>query len=207
MQNRFALCAFLALGVVFQAQSTVPLLPQHQDRDHAGEDGGIVRFHGSVYASPCVMAGESRMQDIDMGEMTARSFHRAGDHSQPVLIKIYLRDCLKGASMALSSLASKTTGSDWRAYTTGEQAVQMTFIGESDVADPALLHTAGMVQGAGIRLMDMSGNKLAINQTQTPSLVKYGDSVLTFMAALESTGNTVTAGEFQGLLRVKMEYL
>ncbi|MDN5988440.1 MAG: type 1 fimbrial protein, partial [Hafniaceae bacterium] len=81
MQNRFALCAFLALGVVFQAQSTVPQLPQHQDRDHAGEDGGIVRFHGSVYASPCVMAGESRMQDIDMGEMTARSFHRAGDHS------------------------------------------------------------------------------------------------------------------------------
>lgn len=207
MQNRLALCAFLALGVVFQAQSTVPLLPQHQDRDHAGEDGGIVRFHGSVYASPCVMAGESRMQDIDMGEMTARSFHRAGDHSQPVLIKIYLRDCLKGASMARSSLASKATGSDWRAYTTGEQAVQMTFIGESDVADPALLHTTGMVQGAGIRLMDMSGNKLAINQTQTPSLVKYGDSVLTFMAALESTGNSVTAGEFQGLLRVKMEYL
>lgn len=207
MQNRFALCAFLALGVVFQAQSTVPQLPQHQDRDHAGEDGGIVRFHGSVYASPCVMAGESRMQDIDMGEMTARSFHRAGDHSQPVLIKIYLRDCLKGASMARSSLASKMTGRDWRAYTTGEQAVQMTFIGESDVADPALLHTTGMVQGAGIRLMDMSGNKLAINQTQTPSLVKYGDSVLTFMAALESTGNSVTAGEFQGLLRVKMEYL
>lgn len=30
MQNRFALCAFLALGVVFQAQSTVPQLPQHQ---------------------------------------------------------------------------------------------------------------------------------------------------------------------------------
>ncbi|PLP24930.1 type 1 fimbrial protein, partial [Klebsiella michiganensis] len=34
-----------------------------------------------------------------------------------------------------------------------------------------------------------------------------GDSSLTFIAVLESTGRNVTAGNFSGLLRLKMEYL
>jgi hypothetical protein len=36
--------------------------------------------------------------------------------------------------------------------------------------------------------------------------VKTGDSSLTFIAVLESTGRNVTAGNFSGLLRLKMEY-
>jgi P pilus assembly protein, pilin FimA len=207
MRNRFSLLALLAIGITTQAWSDTALLPQHNDQDHSGEDSGVVRFHGSVFASPCVLAMQSRIQDVEMSDISARRFHQAGDRSQPVLVKVYLKDCLKGASMARGSVASKTAGENWRARTTGEQAVQMTFIGESDIANRQLLRTSGSVHGAGIRLMDANGKSLDLNQTQRPYLVKTGDSELTFLAALESTETHVSAGEFHGLIRLKMEYL
>ncbi len=164
-------------------------------------------FNGSVYASPCVLAPQSRLQIIEMGEISARRFHQAGDRSQPVLVRVELRDCLKGASQARDSIASRTTGSSKHLYTTGEQAVQLTFIGESDEHNRQLLRLTGSISGAGIRLLDVKERALDINQTQPPFIVKTGDSSLTFIAVLESTGRNVTAGNFSGLLRLKMEYL
>lgn len=207
MRNRYSLIALLTLSIAANAWASTPLLPLHNDQDHSGEDSGIVRFHGSVFASPCVMAMQSRIQDVEMGEISARRFHQAGDRSQPVLIKVYLKDCLKGASMVRGSVASKTTGNNWRAWTTGEQAVQLTFIGESDDINSQLLHTEGSTRGAGIRLLDADGKPLELNQTERPYLVKTGDSELTFMAALEATTTRVSAGDFRGLIRLKMEYL
>ncbi|KNC95731.1 fimbrial protein [Trabulsiella odontotermitis] len=207
MPHKLPLLALLALGVTFQTCADVPLLPSHNNRDSASEESGIVRFHGYVYASPCVLMTQSRIQDIEMGEISARQFHQAGDRSQPVRFTLYLKDCLKGATQARSSIASKTTGNDWRAYSTGEQAVQVTFIGESDINNRNLIRTTGTTQGAGVRLMDMKGNPLDVNQTNAPYLVNPGDSELNFLAALESTGRQVTAGEFSGLVRLKMEYL
>ncbi|WP_058910658.1 fimbrial protein [Entomohabitans teleogrylli] len=207
MQNRLLLLALIASGVSFSALADIPLQPQHYNQGQRVEDSGIVHFHGSVYASPCVLAPQSRLQVIELGDVSARSFRQMGDRSKPVLVKIYFKDCLKGAAQSRSSLASKTTGNDWRAYTTGEQAVQLTFIGESDPANSQLLRTTGNVLGAGVRILDIKGRALDINQTQPPYVVKTGDSELTFMAALESTGTWVTAGEFRGLLRLKMEYM
>lgn len=207
MRNRYSLFALLALSIAAQAWSDTPLTPQHNDGDHSGEDSGVVRFHGSVFASPCVLAMKSRIQDVEMSDISARRFHQAGDRSQPVLVKVYLKDCLKGASMVRGSVAAKTSAQNWRAWSTGEQAVQLTFIGEADAANSQLIHTEGSTRGAGIRLLDSDGKALELNQTQRPYLVKTGDSELTFMAALESTGTSVTAGDFRGLVRLKMEYL
>ncbi len=61
--------------------------------------------------------------------------------------------------------------------------------------------------GAGVRLLDKSGNALDVGQTHAPWLVNSGDSELNFMAALESTGLHVSAGDFSSLVRLKMEYL
>jgi len=207
MRNQFPLFALLAMGVTFQAWADVPLQAAHKNQDHASKDGGIVRFHGSVFASPCVLKTQSRIQDVGMSNISALRFHQAGDRSQPVRFKLYLKDCLKGASQARTSLTSRTTGDDWRTYTTGEQAVQLTFIGESHPVNPQLLRTTGTTRGAGIRLLDMAGNALDLSQSNAPYLVKTGDSELSFFAALESTGLNVSAGEFSGLVRLKMEYL
>lgn len=207
MRNHFPLLALLTLGITFQALADVPIQSAHNDQDHASEDGGIVRFHGSVFASPCVLMTQSRFQDVELGDISAQRFHQAGDRSEPVRFKLYLKDCLKGASRSRTSLASRATGEDWRSYTTGEQAVQLTFIGEADPVNTQLLRTTGTTIGAGIRLLDRKGNALDLAQTHVPELVKTGDSELSFFAALESTGRNVSAGEFSGLVRLKMEYL
>lgn len=209
MKTRLSLLALFVFGISMPAlaDADIPLQPQHYNQDHQGEDGGNVIFNGSVYASPCVLAPQSRLQIIEMGEISARRFHQAGDRSQPVLVRVELRDCLKGASQARDSIASRTTGSSKHLYTTCEQAVQLTFIGESDEHNRQLLRLTGSISGAGIRLLDVKERALDINQTQPPFIVKTGDSSLTFIAVLESTGRNVTAGNFSGLLRLKMEYL
>jgi len=38
-------------------------------------------------------------------------------------------------------------------------------------------------------------------------ILKPGDNAIHFLAALESFGREVTAGEFNGLVRLKLEYL
>ncbi|MDE5204665.1 hypothetical protein PYX06_02615 [Citrobacter amalonaticus] len=52
MQNPFSTVALLAMGVAFQCGAEVPVQPQHNAQEHVSEDSGIVRFHGSVFASP-----------------------------------------------------------------------------------------------------------------------------------------------------------
>ena len=207
MQNRFPCIALLAMGATFSGLADVPVQPQHNAQQQTGEDSGIVRFHGSVFASPCVLMTEGRIQDVELGEISAQRFHQAGDRSQPVRFPLHLKDCLKGASQARGSLASATTGSRWRAYSTGEQAVQLTFVGEADINNTQLLRTTGASRGAGIRLLDENGKALDVGQTHAPWLINNGDSELNLMAALESTGPHVSAGEFSSLVRLKMEYL
>ncbi|BDH44593.1 fimbrial protein [Salmonella enterica subsp. enterica serovar Choleraesuis] len=195
------------LSVATAAWADTPVMPQHRDNDRTSEDGGTVHFYGAVYASPCVLAAGSRIQAVDLGPISARRFHQAGDRSQPVTVSLYFQDCLKGAAQSRSGLSSLAQGNEWRARTTGESAVQLTLIGESDPVNPQLLRTTGESRGAGIRLMDASGKALNLQTTQHPYLIKPGDSVITLTAALESTGRDVMAGEFSGLLRIKMEYL
>lgn len=206
MQNPFPYVALLALGVAFQSWADVPAQSQHRAQGHASEDSGIVRFHGSVFASPCVLMTQGRIQDVEMGEISAQRFRQAGDRSEPVRFKVYLKDCLKGASQGRGSIASRTTGNDWRAYSTGEQAVQMSFVGEPDVNNSQLLQTTGSSRGAGVRLLDHGGNALNVGQTHAPWLINPGDSEMNFMASLESTGQHVSAGDFHSLVRLKMEY-
>ena len=208
MKTRLSLLTLFIFGTSMQvlADTHVALQSGSTDQDNNGEFNVNVMFHGSVYASPCVFAPQSHLQIIELGEISARQFHQAGDRSKPVLIHIEFRDCLKGAAQARDSLASRTTGNNKYLYTTGEQAVQMTFMGESDEHNPQLLRLTGTTTGAGIRILDDKQRALDINQTQAPIIVKSGDSSQTYMATLESTGLNVTAGHFNGLLRLKMEY-
>jgi type 1 fimbria pilin len=79
MKTRLSLLALFVFGISMPAlaDADIPLQPQHYNQDHQGEDGGNVIFNGSVYASPCVLAPQSRLQIIEMGEISARRFHQA----------------------------------------------------------------------------------------------------------------------------------
>ncbi len=71
-------------------------------------------------------------------------------------------------------------------------------------SDLARIH--GDVQGAGIRVMTEHQQLIHLNQPQRMWMIKPEIMRFTF-AALESTGPEVSAGAFQGLLRLKLEYL
>ena len=65
----------------------------------------------------------------------------------------------------------------------------------------------GDVRGAGIRLLTERNQLIHLNQPQRMWILKPGDNAIHFLAALESFGREVTAGEFNGLVRLKLEYL
>lgn len=88
-----------------------------------------------------------------------------------------------------------------------EQGVSITLMAEGDPDNRDLARISGDVQGAGIRILTMKEKPVALNQTERMLILKPGDNAVNFLAALESTGREVTAGEFRGLIRLKLEYL
>ncbi|MCL6722978.1 type 1 fimbrial protein [Klebsiella sp. T2.Ur] len=178
-----------------------------QDMSQVTAESGNVHFHGRVYVSPCVLDMASRDQSIDLGDISAGRFHRAGDRSRPVMFTVRLKDCLKGASETIEDFPAEMSGRLLRARGTGEQGVTVRFTGEGDIRNTDLVKVQGDVQGAGLRLMTKHEDLLDINKDQHLYLINPGDNVLTFLAALESTQRTVTSGEFHGLVRMELEYL
>ena len=192
-------------ALMFSCCASATLSPVHRDLYDVEGQNGVVHFHGAVLTSPCILASESQEQDVDMGEVSARSFSQEGSQSQKVTFVINLKGCLAGAHESHEDIPGKMTGVNVRSYTTDERVISLTFAGESDDVNPNLLMVHGGVRGLG--LMDSKGSPLFLNQTQHPYLLFPGDNTLTFMAALESTQKYVGAGSYYGMVRLMMEYL
>lgn len=178
----------------------------HDRREVSGEYGNV-HFHGRVYTSPCVLDMASREQTIDLGDISARRFRQAGDRSQPVLITLHLNDCLKGAARVISDTPALGSGGATVIHSTAETGIGLTFIAEASPGNSDLVRVRGDVHGAGLRLLSARMRPLSLNQPQQLYVLKPGDNIITLMAALESTQSGVTAGEFHGLVRLKLEYL
>jgi fimbrial protein len=178
----------------------------HARGEVSGEYGNV-HFHGRVYTSPCVLDMASREQTIDLGDISARRFHQAGDRSQPVSITLRLNDCLKGAARIISDTPALGGGGVTVMHSTAETGIGLTFMAEAAPGNSDLVRIHGDVQGAGLRLLSARAWPLSLNQPQQLYVLKPGDNVITLMAALESTESSVTAGEFYGLVRLKLEYL
>ncbi|WP_407197899.1 fimbrial protein [Citrobacter freundii] len=93
------------------------------------------------------------------------------------------------------------------AYSTVERGVSMTMMAEGAPENSDLGRIRGDVRGAGIRLLTERKQLIHLNQPQRMWILKPGDNAIHFLAALESFGREVTAGEFNGLVRLKLEYL
>nr|WP_314425844.1 fimbrial protein [uncultured Erwinia sp.] len=199
--------ALIFSAIMFSSGVYATYSPVHRDLHDVEGENGVVHFHGSVLTSPCILASDSQEQDIDMGEVSARLFHQAGDRSQRVIFAIRMKDCLAGAHGFVDDVPGQMTGTNVRTYISDERVISLTFAGEPDVANPDLLMVRGGVRGLGLRLMDSKGNVLPLNQTQRPYLLTPGDNTLSFMASLESTQRYVGAGSYYGMVRLMMEYL
>ncbi|MEL0551978.1 MULTISPECIES: fimbrial protein [Enterobacteriaceae] len=197
------LCALLLAGYACAVQAD----NGRRDMSHVSGEYGNVHFHGRVYVSPCVLDMASRDQSIDLGEISARAFHQAGDRSHPVLVTLNLNDCLKGSGHKLQDVAGQTSAAPLFAHSTTGQGVSLTLMAESARENSDLARIHGDVEGAGIRVMNEGQQLIHLSQPQRMWIVKPGNNAIHFLAALESTGTEVSAGEFHGLLRLQLEYL
>ncbi|WP_445439624.1 fimbrial protein [Citrobacter freundii] len=197
------LCALLMAGMACSVQAT----SGRQDMSNVSGEYGNVRFHGRVFVSPCVLDMASRDQTIDLGDISASRFRQGGDRSDPVLVTLYLNGCLKGSGHTLRDFPGQTSEMPELAYSTVERGVSMTMMAEGAPENSYLGRIRGDVRGAGIRLLTERKQLIHLNQPQRMWILKPGDNAIHFLAALESFGREVTAGEFNGLVRLKLEYL
>lgn len=197
------LCALLMAGMACSVQAT----SGRQDMSDVSGEYGNVRFHGRVFVSPCVLDMASRDQTIDLGDISASRFRQGGDRSDPVLVTLYLNGCLKGSGHTLRDFPGQTSEMPELAYSTVERGVSMTMMAEGAPENSDLGRIRGDVRGAGIRLLTERKQLIHLNQPQRMWILKPGDNAIHFLAALESFGREVTAGEFNGLVRLKLEYL
>ena len=197
------LCALLMAGMACSVQAT----SGRQDMSNVSGEYGNVRFHGRVFVSPCVLDMASRDQTIDLGDISASLFRQGGDRSDPVLVTLYLNGCLKGSGHTLRDFPGQTSEMPELAHSTVERGVSMTLMAEGAPENSDLGRIHGDVRGAGIRLLTERNQLIHLNQPQRMWILKPGDNAIHFLAALESFGREVTAGEFNGLVRLKLEYL
>lgn len=197
------LCALLMAGMACSVQAT----SGRQDMSNVSGEYGNVRFHGRVFVSPCVLDMASRDQTIDLGDISASRFRQGGDRSDPVLVTLYLNGCLKGSGHTLRDFPGQTSEMPELAHSTVERGVSMTMMAEGAPENSDLGRIRGDVRGAGIRLLTERKQLIHLNQPQRMWILKPGDNAIHFLAALESFGREVTAGEFNGLVRLKLEYL
>lgn len=197
------LCALLMAGMACSVQAT----SGRQDMSNVSGEYGNVRFHGRVFVSPCVLDMASRDQTIDLGDISASRFRQGGDRSDPVLVTLYLNGCLKGSGHTLRDFPGQTSEMPELAHSTVERGVSMTLMAEGAPENSDLGRIRGDVRGAGIRLLTEGNQLIHLNQPQRMWILKPGDNAIHFLAALESFGREVTAGEFNGLVRLKLEYL
>lgn len=178
-----------------------------QDMSNTEAEAGNVHFHGRVFVSPCVLDMSTRDQSVELGDISAARFHQRGDRSTPVKFTVRLNDCLKGATETIENFPAEMSGRYLRVRGTGEQGVTIRFSAEGDSANADLVKLRGSVHGAGLRIMNGNQALLGLNRDQKLYLINPGNNTLTFLAALESTQQSVSAGEFQGLVRLEVEYL
>ncbi len=197
------LCALLMAGMACSVQAT----SGRHDMSNVSGEYGNVRFHGRVFVSPCVLDMASRDQTIDLGDISASRFRQSGDRSDPVLVTLHLNGCLKGSGHTLKDFPGQTSELPELSHSTVERGVSMTLMAESAPENSDLGRIRRDVRGAGIRLLTERNQLIHLNQPQRMWILKPGDNAIHFLAALESFGQEVTAGEFNGLVRLKLEYL
>ncbi|MGG4608398.1 fimbrial protein [Providencia sp. Me31A] len=199
------------LGIVLLALGSFSAIAEIADEKTSRQTlldvHSTVHFTGSVYASPCIIELNTQEQYVDLGEINSRNFHRIGDRSSPVTFDVRLKDCQRGASRSFSNSAGEATQDGNRYYLTGESAVSLSIDGDADFFNPDLIRISGDAKGAGLRIFSPEHENLMLNQSKGSWVIKPGDNDITLNAALEATKQSVSAGSFSGLVRLKLEYL
>lgn len=159
---------------------------------------GKVKFNGSIITAPCSIAPGDENQEVPLGQISNTTLESGGMSSaQPFQIK--LEGCTLNAKY-------KDENGDEQTY---NNTVTVKFTGSewvNNANNTGLLQITGDGQGAGVKLMTVSGNKIDLNSSTTQNFVA-GDNALKFQAALQGIqGTDVTPGKFEATTNFVLSY-
>ncbi|MGG4609520.1 fimbrial protein [Providencia stuartii] len=158
---------------------------------------GQVKFTGSIITAPCSIAPGDESQEVPLGQISNVTLENGGMSSaQPFNIR--LEGCTLNATY-------KVTENGQEVEKTYKNTVDVTFTG-TEWNDTGLITITGTGAGAGVKLMNDSGNAIKINEAANQNFVA-GDNTLNFKAALQGVqGTVVTPGAFSAVTNFVLTY-
>ncbi len=139
------------------------------------DDGASISVTGTVSASTCTVSPDSQSKEINLGNISARQFQRAGDGSPEQIFILNLEKC----SPTLSN-------------------VTVTFNGDADTQNPDLLAIgsgAGAANGIAVAIYDQKRTLIPLNTASASYALQPDQTVaLKFYARYLSTKDTVISG-------------
>ncbi|MBL5825938.1 fimbrial protein [Serratia fonticola] len=135
---------------------------------------GTINFTGEIIESGCTVATSN--VSVDFGTVAASTFKNAGDTASPKAFQINLTGCPAAVTAAGASVRFDATPDSSNS--------NLFSIGASSTA-----------AGVGITVLDAKAKVVAPNSDSSIyTLKETGTNVLDFVAKLQSTSSTVTAG-------------
>lgn len=193
----FIMALFMALPLIASSEAS------HQTIRNWNVDGlnGGVFASGMVMSSPCVLAPESRAQEINLGGTAITSLRRYGDVSVPVDVHIVLDDCPRG-------IHYQEGEPDLRRgmWLTDQGVARMTIAGEQTADDARFFQLKGTTSGVSLRIEDPAGEILMPSVSDHPFPLNEGRNDLTMKAQLWRNNDPLRGGEWYATVRVDMEY-
>lgn len=148
---------------------------------------GTVNFTGDIVETPCVVAGDSQYQDVNLGQVKSATFAKAKDTSPFKNFQINLEEC--------NIATLKNTN--------------VTFRGTSDATDTDLVAVggeAGAAKGVGIEISDQAGAIISMNKASSDYTLTTGQNILYFKARYKATAIPVVSGHANAQADFQLAY-
>ncbi len=149
---------------------------------------GDIVMQGELIEASCTIDPESRELWVNFGEISAREI-------TPEINILVSKDF--DIKLVGCTLPSNDKGSASRA--------QITMMGTS-VNDDQILQVSGDSEGFGIQFRDSHGEILKLNRNMPDYTLLEGRNRLDFTAVLVAYQKHIKAGDFEGVLRFRMDY-
>ncbi|AZC90139.1 MrfE [Pseudomonas chlororaphis subsp. piscium] len=177
------------------------LAPTARATDNWNVDGanGVLRVRGELTESACRLDMQSARQDVWLGAAGTGHLQRAGDRATPVVVRLMLHDCSRGASLNRDA----RTGN--RLWSASQPAVSVSFVASADADNPQLVAVRG-VSGLALRLTDEAQRDVRLGSRGAPLLLTPGQNELVYTVTPERTRAPLLPGSYWAQVDFRLDY-
>lgn len=162
---------------------------------------GAITASGMLVSAPCVLAPESREQELSLGSTMQQTLKNTGDVTTPVDIHVVLNDCPGGVHQLEDQQDTRRN-----LWLSDQSVVRMTVTGDEEPSDPRLFRVKGSASGVSLRMEDPAGEQLMPSVADHPLALNQGRNDLVLKAQLWRNSEEMRAGEWSAVVRLDMEY-